>query len=114
VGAHEHRHVGGHLVVARAGGVQLAPHGPHELGQAALDRHVDVLVVGPDLEPVLLDLLAHLPQAALELGQVLVADDSRAREHACVRLRLGQVVGGQPVVEGERRVEGLEQLVLGL
>ena len=45
VSAHEHRHVGGHLVVARAGGVELAADRPDELGQAPLDRHVHVLVV---------------------------------------------------------------------
>jgi hypothetical protein len=43
--AHEHGDVGRNLVVARARGVELAAHGPHELGQATLDRHVDVLVV---------------------------------------------------------------------
>ena len=96
---HEHRHVGGHLVVARARGVELPAHRPGDLGQAPLDRHVHVLVAGSHLEAVLVDLLAHLGQAALERGQVLLRDDPAARQHARVRERLLEVVGRQPVVE---------------
>ena len=50
VRAREHRHVGRDLVVARAGGVQLAADRAGDLGQPPLDRHVDVLVVGPERE----------------------------------------------------------------
>ena len=46
VRAHEHRDVGGDLVVARARRVQLAARRPGQLGHPALDRRVDVLVVG--------------------------------------------------------------------
>ena len=38
--------VGGHLVVARAAGVQLAGHRADQLAQAPLDGGVDVLVAG--------------------------------------------------------------------
>ena len=41
---HVHRHVGRDLVVARARRVQRAADRPDELGQAPLDRHVDVFV----------------------------------------------------------------------
>ena len=64
VRAHEHRHVGGDLVVARARGVQLAADGADELGQAPLDRHVDVLVVGCELERAVLELRRHLVEPA--------------------------------------------------
>ena len=114
VSADEHGHVGGHLVVARAGGVELAAHGADELGEAALDRHVDVLVVRVDLEAVVFDLRAHLPQAALELGEVLARDDVLTREHARVRERLLDVEGREPVVEPQRRVERSEERVLRL
>jgi hypothetical protein len=85
MGAHQHRHIGGHLVVARAGGVELAAHGTDELGEPPLDGHVDVLVVVRHDEAVALDLLAHRLEPALDLLDVVVADDAAAREHARVR-----------------------------
>ena len=42
--------VRGHLVVSRSPGVELAADGPRDLGQPALDRHVDVLVLVEDRE----------------------------------------------------------------
>ena len=70
VGAHEHRHVGGHLVVARAGGVELAAHRADDLGEPPLDRHVDVLVVRADDEAVRCSIsLLHGLEAALELAR---------------------------------------------
>ena len=112
VSAHEHGHVGGHLVVARAGGVQLAPHRPGDLGEPALDRHVHVLVARLDHEAVLVDLRAHGLQALLDPGQVLVRDDPAPRQHPGVRERLLEVVRRQPEVERDRRVQRLEQRVL--
>ena len=48
--AHEQRHVGRDLVVARPRGVELAADRAGDLGQPALDRHVDVLVAGLEVE----------------------------------------------------------------
>ena len=44
VRAHEHRDIGRHLVIARPSGVQAAADPTDDLGDAPLDRHVDVLV----------------------------------------------------------------------
>ena len=55
--AHEQRDVGRDLVVARARGVQRAADRADELGQAALDRHVDVLVVGREARSARRELL---------------------------------------------------------
>ena len=55
--ARVHREVGHHLVVARARGVQPPADRPGDLGQAALDRHVDVLVAGREREAALAQLL---------------------------------------------------------
>ena len=112
VGAHEEREVGGHLVVARARGVELAADRPDQLDQPPLDRHVDVLVVRPDLERVLVDLLADRGQAALYLAQVLARDDVARGKHPGVGARLLEVVRSQPVVERHRRVQALEERVL--
>ena len=49
-----------------------------DLGQPPLDRHVDVLVVGVDLEAVALDLGAHLVEALLDRSEVVGADDAAA------------------------------------
>ncbi len=114
VGSHEHGHVRGHLVVARAGGVQLPPHRADDLREPALDRHVDVLVVGLDDEAALLELAPDGLEAALELRQLLVLDDPDAREHARVSARLVEVERRQAVVEPDRRVEGAEERILGL
>ena len=45
--AHPQPEVGRHLVVARARGVQPSGRGADQLGEAALDRHVDVLELDP-------------------------------------------------------------------
>jgi hypothetical protein len=114
VRAHEHRDVGRDLVVARASRVELSADGPDDLDQAPLDRHVDVLVLERDGEGVVLDLAADLLEAALDLREVLGADDLAAREHARMRERLRDVIGRQAPVEVDRRVERPEDRVLGL
>jgi hypothetical protein len=110
-GAHEHRQVGRDLVVARAGRVDLAADAADDLGQPAFDRHVDVLVVGVHLEAAGVDLGANGLEAALELGELAGVDDRAAREHPHVRERLLDVVGGEPEVEADRPVEGVERRV---
>ena len=114
MGADEHRDVGRHLVVARAGGVELAARVADQLGQAALDRHVDVLVVLVDLEAVLVELGADFVQPPLDLLEILGADDLAAGEHARVGERLFEVVGRQTEVELDRRVQPAEGRVLRL
>ncbi len=106
------RHVRGHLVVARAGGVQPPAGLADQLRQAALDGHVHILVVLVDLEAPLLDLLLHLGQAALDGLQVLVADDSLPGQHPGVGDRSPDVLRRQAEVEPHRRVQGLEQGIL--
>ena len=112
--AREHREVGHDLVVARAGGVELAADRPGELGQAPLDRHVDVLVVRVERKaPV-----AQLELDGVEAGQQRVAilggDDLPRGQHARVRARLRDVLRPQPPVEVDRRVQALEVGMLGL
>ena len=99
VGAHEHRHVRRHLVVARARRVQPAAHRAGELGDPALDRHVDVLVGLAERERAVVELPLHRLQG-LEQGVAVVGlEDPALGQHAHVRARLGHVVGTQPPVE---------------
>jgi hypothetical protein len=92
--------------------VQLAADRAGELGQAALDRHVDVLVVGGEPK-------AARPQLALDSGQagqqvvaVLGRDDVLGGQHARVGPGLGQVVRPQALVEAQRGVERPEGGIL--
>jgi len=66
VGPHEHRRIGGDLVVAGACGVELAADRPGDLGYPPLDRHVYVLVLLGEREAPVLE---------LALDPVLDADD---------------------------------------
>ena len=63
---------------------------------------------------VRVDLRAHRVEPALDRLEVVVADDPAARQHARVGARLLEVVRRQPVVEADRRVERLEERVLGV
>ena len=63
VRAGEHRHVGRDLVVARARRVQLAADRADDLGQPALDGHVDVLVGVVEAELAVLELAARRARA---------------------------------------------------
>jgi hypothetical protein len=83
--AREERDVGRHLVVARARGVQLAPHGTRDLRHAPLDRHVDVLVAVLEREGTVDQLLLDGGEPREQLVAVVVADDPPGGEHARVR-----------------------------
>ena len=77
------QHVGRHLVVAAAPGVQLARHVAHQLAQAALDGGVNILVARRGSERPARELGAHALQPASEdlvLG---------LRQHARPNQRLG-------------------------
>ena len=114
VRAREHRHVGRDLVVARARGVELAADRPDDLGQAPLDRHVDVLVLLAERERAAVELLLDALEPAQQRVAVGVADDRGRGEHRRVRARLLDVVGPEPPVEADRGVELAEDRVLGL
>ena len=65
---HEHRNVGGDLVVARACGAPAGPPpGPTISVNPPLDRHVDVLVAVRERERAVERLCAHLLQTALDV-----------------------------------------------
>ena len=103
--AREHRHVRGHLVVARARGVQPPADGPDDLGQPPLHGHVDVLVGLLERELAVVELLLHPVQAAQQRVAVGLGDDPGRGQHARVRARLLDVVGPEPPVEADRRVQ---------
>ena len=101
----EHREVGRDLVVARAPGVDLAADPADDLGQAALDRHVDVLVGRLERELARLELGLDPVEAAEQLAELVVVEDAGRPQGPCVCPRLADVVRSQPPVEAQRRVE---------
>jgi hypothetical protein len=112
VRADEHRDVRRDLVVSRARGVELPSDRTRDLGHPPLDRHVDVLVVGPDLEPLGGHLAPHRLERLLQRRHVVGADDALPAEHPDMSERLLDVVRRQPPVECDRAVERLEGRVL--
>ncbi len=103
--AREERDVGRDLVVARAGGVELAADRAGDLGHAPLDRHVDVLVALIEVEGVRGELGLDRVERLEQRVAVGVADDLPRGEHPRVGARLLDVVVPQAAVESKRRVE---------
>ena len=91
--ADEQRDIRGDLVVARARGVQPPADRPRDLRQAALDRHVDVLVVGGEREAVVAQLALDGVETFEQRVAVGLRDHAARGEHPRVRPRLGDVVG---------------------
>jgi hypothetical protein len=79
--------------------VELAPDAPDKLDQAALDRHVNVLVVGREREAALPELPRDGVQAGEQLVAFLLRDDGDRSEHRGMRARLRDVVTPQAPVE---------------
>jgi len=107
----EQPHVGGHLVVAGATGVQLAGGIPSQFVQPALDGGVDVLVTRLHLEGAGGELGAHSLQPVDQRVTLNVADEAGVRQRSRIRHRTGDVGVVQPAVEPDRGVELLHQFV---
>ena len=113
VGAREHRHVGGDLVVARARRVELAADRADDLGQPPLDGHVDVLVGVEEPELVGVELGLDAIEPVEQLVAVGLGDDPHRGEHRRVGAGLLDVVGIEPPIEADRRVHPHENWVGG-
>jgi len=94
--------------------VQPTSDGAGDLGQPALDRHVYVLVVGPEREHALQELPFDLVESPQQGVTIVGRDDLPVGEHRGVRTRLGEILRPQAPVEVDRRVQALEVGVLGL
>ena len=91
--------------------MQLAADRPDQLGQPPLDRHVDVLVVGADVELAALQLGGDQPEPAFELGELIGGDHPGAREPRGVGARPLDVLAPEAPVEADRGVDAREQWV---
>ncbi len=109
----EQPEVQGHLVVARAAGVELAAHRSHQGREAAFNVHVHVFQGRVPGERAGLDLGEHGVQTLDERGGLVPGDDPLGGQHAGVGLGPGDVLGVQPVVETHRLGVALHQGVGG-
>src|SRR5262249_48962794 len=92
--------VEGDLVGGRTRGVELAPHGAHELDEAALDIHVDVLELAAEGEAAALQFGPHQAQTVLDGPALRLVDQSRTLEG------VGPGDGAADVVRPEAAIEG--------
>ena len=109
--AHPELHVERDLVVARARRVQAPGGRPDELGEPALDIHVDVLERAREFEGPRLDFARDLVQAARDGLGVLRRDDALLGEHGGMGLGAGDVLAPQGLVEIDGGVDLLHDRV---
>ncbi len=102
-------HVGHDLVVAAAPGVQLRPGVARQLGEPALDRHVDVLVLVARHERAVLDLAADGGEPFFDGSPLRRVEHAGLLERVRVRDAALDVLAPEAPVEGQRRVEGHER-----
>ena len=106
-------HVGCDLVVAGAPGVQALARVAHQLGEACLDIEVHVFQRQLPFKLSAADFMANLRQAALDVGQILGADDALRRQHARVRQAAVDIGLPQPLVKVDAGGVALHQLADG-
>src|SRR5213596_389416 len=107
LGAQPEAQVERHLIVPAPAGVELPADRADELGEAPLDRHVDVLVGGQEAEAAGVELAAHAREPLLEARALAPGEEPRAHQRAHVRHAAGDVVRVEAAVEGQGGREGL-------
>ena len=103
--------VGDDLVVAAPGRVEPPPGVADELGQAALDGGVDVLVARGERERAVGELAGDPLQALVDGGGVGGGDDPPGAEHPGVRARGRDVLRPHAPVDRQRGVDAVEGLI---
>jgi len=102
-------HVGGDLVVAGSGGVELGG-GGHFFSQGLLDVHVNVLKLGAPSKLIRRDLAKDGVEAGMDGVSFLGGDQADVGEHGRVGLAAGDVEGGEAAVEGHGLAEAEHQV----
>ncbi len=101
--------VGGHLVIARAAGVQPFARVAHQIGQAFLDVKVDIFEIDRPGEFSLPDFIEDARHAAFDVGKVVFGQYTDRMQHACMRERTLNVEFSQPLVEADGRRIAFDQ-----
>jgi hypothetical protein len=103
--------VGGHLVIARAAGVQALAGVAHQVGQPLLDVQMNVLEIDRPAKGSGIELRLDRLHTALDVGEVVGREHAYGRHHPCMRQRSADVDCSQPPIEGDRRGVLLGELV---
>ena len=103
--------VQGDLVVAAAGGVELAARVAQALGQDSLDKAVYILRRGVYRQPPLVEVGQDAAESLNERGALRRGDHARLRQHRRVRHAAAYVLPVHPAVHGYGRVEVVRRLV---
>ena len=106
-----HPEINGHLVVTAPGGVQTFPGVADTLRQQGLDIHVNVLMLGGELDIPRLDIGEDFAQAPLNRLPVLRGENAAIREHFGVGHTAPDVLTVKASVEVNGRVERVDQRV---
>ena len=102
--------IGGHLIVARARGVQLARNRPDQLLEPRLHRHMDVFIFAAELEAALLDLGTDGIEPRDDGLGLLVRENAAGAEHVGMGLACADILGVEAPVEGYGGVDFLHDL----
>ena len=102
--------VRGHLVIARAAGMQTLAGVADQRGQALLDIQMNVFKVErPDKAPRF-NLRCYQTHAALYFGQILGRNDCLFRQHPCVGERAANILPPHALVEIDRGGVAFDQI----
>ena len=102
-------HIGAHLVIATAAGVQLLAQGTQQLDQAPLHGEVHVLGLDARLELTGGHLRTHLLEALLQADGLLKADHAADPEHAGMGDGAIEILLQQGNIETDRGIEPLDR-----
>ena len=100
--------VGGNLVVAAAGGVQLAAHVTQSFDQRRLDVHVHIFQLGAEREFSACDLLEDPVEFGDDRVSLVSSQQANLGQHSRMRLRTADVNRGQAMVKADRFGERLD------
>ena len=92
---------GSHLVVAAAAGMEFGSGRASQLGYPTLNGGVDVLVAGREDKVAGGQLHLGLVEGNQDLGRLVLIQQADVAQHPDVGSGPGDVVGGQPDVEGD-------------
>ena len=107
---HPQPEVGRDLIVARTGGVEAPGGGADQLGQAAFDRHVDVLERKVARRAVAFELGLDGVEPGEDRRRIIGADDALVAQHGGVGARSGKILAPHPPVDRQRGVDRLHDL----
>ncbi len=102
--------VGGHLVVARASGVQALARVADQRGEALLDVEMHILVVEIPGKGAGRDFVGNLRHAALDGGKILLRNDALPGQHAGMGQRATDILGRHALVEEHRGGIALDKI----